>query len=235
MGRPRITVPCAMLLVALAMGVFHSSAPVRLTTADMNGDGRPDVWRYSDPSGRLIRIVRDTNFDGRSDVEESYANGRLTKRESDRNFDDRVDLREDFSATTGAHVRSVVDADFDGIADLLVLFDNGRPVHSRWAERAPEGPQLAVPILESPGRDSSNSLRALDDPFASNLRVQADDERTDNVTVVGILSSARPMWAAWRATPHKRSGLVHVATSSFVWASISPTALRGPPSFHTFL
>src|SRR5882672_4543223 len=82
------------------------------------------------PSGALR--TQDKNGDGRPDVHEYYQRGALVRRESDRNFNDRVDLVQEFDPATREHTRSVVDVDFDGRADLLVLFRDGQPVFSKW-------------------------------------------------------------------------------------------------------
>jgi hypothetical protein len=237
MGRSRVAVTASgLLLVVLTMGALHSPATIRLATADLNGDGRPDVWEYSDRGGRPIRIVRDTNFDGRSDVEESYINGHLIRRESDRNFDDRVDLNEDFNSNTGEHVRSVVDADFDGTADLLILFANGRPVYSKWADRAPSAAsRLPIPAATAYGRGASAALWSLDDPFSSTHRFQSDLGSEGSKPVVGILSSTVPTWPASPTHPHRASRPVRLDRSPLVSASISAATPRGPPTSRTLI
>src|SRR6266851_130679 len=68
----------------------------RTRTEDRNRDGRPDVWRSYARDGRVARIAVDTNFDGRSDVEEYYEDGALVRRESDRDFNDQIDLVQEF-------------------------------------------------------------------------------------------------------------------------------------------
>src|SRR5436853_1748343 len=98
-----------------------------------NRDGRPDSWRLYDARGALIEFSIDTNFDGRWDIRERYTSGMLLRRDLDRNFDDRVDLVEYFDPDRQEHNRSILDTGFDGHADLLVLFENGHPVYSRWA------------------------------------------------------------------------------------------------------
>src|SRR5262245_46237318 len=110
--------------------LWFSSGSTR--TEDLNRDGRPDVWRAYGRDGRIASVAVDTNFDGRSDVEELYENGVLVRRQTDRDFDDQVDLIQDFDPATRQIVRSVTDVNADGVADLLVLFDNGTPVFSKW-------------------------------------------------------------------------------------------------------
>jgi len=124
----------AVCTAVASVSVWATVGHVR--TPDRNGDGRPEEWRFYDAGGEIVRVDADTNHDGRSDRQEYYAHGALVRRESDRNFDGRIDLVEDF-AGAAVHVRSVVDVDFDGAADLLVIFQNGRPVFSAYAPRTP--------------------------------------------------------------------------------------------------
>jgi hypothetical protein len=223
------------MLLVFAMGALQSPASFRLTTADVNGDGRPDVWQYFDQRGQLVRVIRDTNYDGRSDVEESYVDGRLARRESDRNFDDRVDLREDFNSSTGEHTRSVVDADFDGTADLVVLFADGRPVYSRWAERPSAYAQVPITAVASVRRHAGDGLRSLDDPFDSSGRFQAREDRPERLAVGGTLSTTGATWPARSVAPYTRSESVLPLRPFFARASLSPATLRGPPAFRALI
>jgi hypothetical protein len=129
-------------------------------TEDRNGDRRPDVWRIYNRQGQLSEVVLDTNFDGRADVFEYYEGGVLVRRQSDRDFNDQVDLVEEFDPTTRGRVRSVEDVDYDGTADLLVLFQGGRPVFSEWA---PEG--TPAPASDARSRTSRTAPRTADDPL----------------------------------------------------------------------
>jgi hypothetical protein len=138
------------------------SAIGRMQTEDTNHDGRPDIWRYYDARGELTHISIDTNFDGHPDREEQYSRGSLWRRETDRNFDERVDLVEEFDPATHEHLRSTVDVDFDGRADLRVLFADGRPVHSEWAKPVAEAARRDASVASSP----ADGLMALFDPFS---------------------------------------------------------------------
>jgi hypothetical protein len=164
----------AGMLLVLVCATLHSSEGISMRTTDVNGDGRPDVWRYYDSRGTLIRVDTDSNFDGQPDVVESYVNGHLIRRASDRDFDGRVDQIDEFDVQSGAHVRSVVDADFDGTADLLILFANGQPVFSAWSssygKASPGG--IASGGSRDPRRGSE--LWSLDDPFSTAHRLRAD-------------------------------------------------------------
>jgi hypothetical protein len=163
-----------VLLCASAASVSQWSSPRRVTE-DRNGDGRPDVWRTYDRQGRLVEVAVDTNFDGRSDVHEHYEGGALVRREVDRNFDDRVDLVQQFDYASHDQVRAVEDVDYDGTADLLVLFQEGHAVFSKWAHRAT--PAMATgssaPNPEVAPRTADDPLTPFDDPFQDDLAVSA--------------------------------------------------------------
>jgi hypothetical protein len=133
----RLALAVAALICGLTLTVSLWTPGELVRTEDQNHDGRPDVWRYYDRHGRLDRVDVDTNFDGRADRRTFYRDGILTRTETDRNFDNQIDLIEEFDLLGREHIRSVVDANFDGTADLLVLFQNGQPVHSEWRTPPP--------------------------------------------------------------------------------------------------
>ena len=142
----------------------------RVSTDDRNGDGRPDVWWTYDRQGRVVEKAVDSNFDGRSDVREYYLGGQLVRRESDRNFDDRIDLVEDFDATTHQHTRSVADSDFDGTADLLVLFKDNRPVFSKQVPRWVRGRTAKGRLIAA--RRGDAPLAQFADPFTGDITLR---------------------------------------------------------------
>src|SRR5579871_3295216 len=167
----RVTVWVAVVLCVVfgaTLGAIGLWMPVRdVATLDQNGDGRADVWRHFDRHGQLVEIDVDTNFDGQPDLEEYYDRGTLVRRESDRNFNGQADLIEEFDAVTHTQTRSVIDIDFDGSADLLVLFHDGRPI---FTERA--RPARAVATAEPVINPRAGHLVPLFDPFDSDLSVR---------------------------------------------------------------
>ncbi len=200
------------------------------STDDRNGDGRPDVWRTYDQAGHLIEVAVDSNFDGRSDVHEYYTGGDLVRRESDRNFDDRVDLVEEFDATTHVPVRATVDTDFDGTADVLTLFEDGRPVYSVRAtsgQRAHVEHQQAGTVRRP---DGQSPIRAFKDPFAADTTVRSPRSMADSL----ILASTIP--AVFTATPPVvASAALHsrfwpLAAQRLRGRTIVVPAPRGPPA-----
>jgi hypothetical protein len=228
----------AMLtLSACASAILTSCSHVeRVLTEDVNRDGRPDAWRVYGPDGHLTEVARDTNLDGRPDVREYYDRGALVRRESDRNFNDQIDLVEDFDAVTGEHVRSVIDLDDDGCADLLVLFQNARPVFVEYAARRPVAPAIRPRSMVGRAPVGDSSLRPLDDPFRGDLVVRSAHRAVGSPTlvslsIVGSTPPARRRILAW-LVPASR---VAVDPSPLgETADLLPGSPRGPPPL-TFL
>ena len=215
-----LTLAC---IVAVAMSVWPSAIG-RLQTEDTNHDGRPDIWRYYDARGELTHVTIDSNFDGHPDREEEYRHGSLSRRDTDRNFDHRVDLVEDFDPSTHEHVKSTVDADFDGRADLLVLFQDGRPVHSEWAK----------PVIGSGPIDAASPpgdrLIALVDPFdqSAAFGVPQLTRATDTIPVgVDGLVVGGPNLFGEALPRHARASLTDRAPRAIAFSPASP---RAPPS-----
>jgi hypothetical protein len=229
-----VGVSCVVACATVATISVSPEAP-RVRTEDRNRDGRPDLWRHYDRTGRLTEVIVDSNFDGRSDIQEFYdSRGAILRRESDRNFNGQVDLVEEFDPTTHKHARSVVDVDFDGRADLLVLFRDGQPVFSK---KAPS-PTPSAGQRHSVGeqrwqiiRYDSESLAPLADPFRS------------ETTVRQVLTSSESIGSAVLSTagglPRDRAGIASPAFFAAGFAvndlapslsvPLSPRAPRGPP------
>jgi hypothetical protein len=222
---------CAILCAAgLVISVWPSSLDIR--TEDHNRDGRPDVWRVYNSRGQVATVSVDTNFDGRSDVQEYYDGGALVRRESDRDFNDQIDLVQEFDATTRLSVRSVSDVDFDGAADLLVLFESGRPVFSRWTNRpSPAADESRARPAALPARLGNDRLGALEDPFAGDLAVRAVQGSPGPGDYVGTAQSG----GLPRAGEHLASPFAsvprHVDREITLPASVAviPHSPRGPP------
>jgi hypothetical protein len=159
----------------------------RIQTGDENGDGRPDLWRRYDAHGHLTEIDRDTNFDGSPDIQEYFRSGVLVRRESDRNFNGQTDLVEEFDPGTQAKTRSVVDIDYDGTADVLELFRDGRPVFSR---RIGDRKDAARPPNPSAARQRDGvQLAELVDPSESDTSVRDARIASSEDDVVGLSTS----------------------------------------------
>src|SRR5262245_32445383 len=168
---------CLAITLSLAACLLAAFAAVSLPsgrafTEDRNHDGRPDVWRSYNADGQLVSIALDTNFDGRSDINEFYDNGALIRRELDRDFNSQVDLVQEFDPATRQIVRSISDIDADGVADVLLLFQDGQPVYSKWAHRHAYAASGAFGAVASTTAAGQQPLAALSDPFSGDLAVK---------------------------------------------------------------
>lgn len=202
-------------------------------TEDWNRDGRPDVWRFYTPDARLTRVVVDSNFDGRSDEDEQYVNGARVRRTVDRNFDDRVDLSEDFDSATHDASRQVIDVDFDGTADVLILRQSDQPVFEKWADRsgAAETAHPSSPTASDPERGATAALVTFADPFRADEAVRAliptaDESSTARVSPAVLILGGPDT----RALAPAQSGPWALYDAHLSSDPISARDTRGPPS-----
>ena len=233
----------ALVLVCavIGAGTWGPSAGSLSRTEDRNHDGRPDVWRFYDARGRLVEIARDTNFDGRSDRQEYYdADGNLIRLEVDRNFDDRVDVVEEFDPSSHERLWSVVDVDFDGTADLLVLFQHGQPVFSTWAGLKPAHPAGGWSLapkstLGAAGVASEGvpgPLASMADPFDSDSAFHGPPAEPWTHLALVLSSTAKLPGTPAGGTPALEASTGYCpgprATAS---RALAPSLTRGPPTF----
>lgn len=94
---------------------------------DVNGDKRPDIIRYYDETGRLIRQEEDSRLDGRLDTWTFHEAGRAVRKESDTNGDGKVDLWA-FYDGAGNIVRTEADSDSDNHRDHVIVYAQGEMV-----------------------------------------------------------------------------------------------------------
>lgn len=91
---------------------------------DLNGDGRIDVAREYDESGRLVLEAMDLDFDGQLDQVNHYdAKGKIVRKERDLNSDGRADLWHYFEQ--GQLVRKERDNNGDGKIDYWEYWEEG--------------------------------------------------------------------------------------------------------------
>jgi hypothetical protein len=95
--------------------------------ADFDFDGTWDMVAVYDPkTGKLAEVERDTDFDGKFDVKETYdASGNLASVKRDRNGDGQPDLWEQYKDTILLAI--LYDDDFDGKVDRRDEIPGARP------------------------------------------------------------------------------------------------------------
>jgi hypothetical protein len=153
-------------LVCVALSALTGAVPFTVLADGLSAKTRTRSgveWRRYDARAGLIERQLDTNGDGRPDVTEYYRDGALLRRDSDRDFNGVTDLVEDFDAATAQPVRSIIDEDYDGIADVLVLFRDSKAV---VVERAPASHARAV-------ERRGSGLVSLRNPFATRRAIDA--------------------------------------------------------------
>jgi hypothetical protein len=177
----------AAALVCVVVCACGGAFPGALRAEPLRAHSRHDgatVWSRYDARGALAERQLDTNGDGRPDVIEYYRGGALLRRDSDRNFNGVTDLVEDFDEITQEPVRSIVDQDYDGTADLLLLYRNGEAVVS---ERAPAGHDRRT---ESVRQDRSTALVSLRNPFAATRAFDSSAVSAPRETWIGPAPTA---------------------------------------------
>jgi hypothetical protein len=217
----------SVVACAAMTGVSAWSVAGRLLTFDRNGDGRPDVWRWYDAHGECAQVAVDTNFDGRPDVQEYYRGGKLVRRELDRNFDSRIDLVEEFTGATEEHFRTVVDTDHDGTADLLVLFEQGKPVLTKRLAATTQG----IPtVLPSSVTEPSNqvALIPLADPFRVDTAMRALELPRATMSIA-LAASGMPYERANFARPSSSERIDAPLTKALIGNRALTPEPRGPP------
>ena len=95
---------------------------VEITPVDLNGDGKPDQWKVS-ASGRVVRVERDLNFDGRVDAY-LYTNdaGEVFEEEFDLDVDGVVDVINYYRQ--GVLTRKEMSVDFTGDITIIKYYDS---------------------------------------------------------------------------------------------------------------
>lgn len=78
-----------------------------LESIDINNDGKTDQRIYS-KNGIVQYVVRDLNFDGKTDITEFYDEA-------------------------GRHTRDEIDLDYDGICDLIVSYEDEKPLKKEFS------------------------------------------------------------------------------------------------------
>jgi hypothetical protein len=202
-------------------------------------DGQPEVWE-SHPDVDESVVAFDTNLDGRPDERLHYRNGDLVSLEADSDFDNRVDIVEEFDPITHEVVRSLIDVDEDGRADVLVLRQDGQPVFEKWAhqiaprENAWISERRATTVFTSPANPLSDDsdLIPLADPFTGDLAVRsAHSSRPASRDGLLSTSGGLPLPATVISCARSSVSVRESAFHSPLPSAFVPTSPRGPPMF----
>ncbi len=216
----------ALIVGVSAVAVAGAQHRARTWTQDRNGDGRADVWYRTDPSGERLLVQIDSNFDGRPDIQEYYDRGNLLRRELDRDFNNQIDMVEEFDPVTHQPVRSIIDVDLDGTADLLVLFQDGRPAYSKVSAAGMRTATARTSLAPFEG----GALVALKDPFASDTAVRNTRTFSPGPRCVGLSTSGGMAAEGMRVgAPAAARRQAAPATHAISPASSLPFSSRAPP------
>jgi hypothetical protein len=177
----------------------------------------------SDARGAIVERRFDTNGDGRPDVVEYYRNGALLRRVSDRNFNGVTDLVEDFDAVTQQRVRSIVDQDYDGTADVLLLYRDGEPVVSERAS-SPETEHARTQV-----RRDSTVLVSLRNPFSNRRAFESFALGVPRDAWIGPTAAGLTVSAARLPAPAASLTSLPRAIAPALNADRSLRSPRGPP------
>jgi hypothetical protein len=89
--------------------------------SDLNADGKIDVVRLYDVKAQPTSETVDLDFDGKKDVVRSFTEGKLVREAFDMNLDGQPDLTKYFE--DGALIRKEQDSKLDGKVDYWEYFD----------------------------------------------------------------------------------------------------------------
>lgn len=97
----------------------------RVSTYDLNKDGKDDVWRLYKGDAMTCKQV-DFDHDGRKDWMVAYdAAGKILYQKADFDYDGKFDMAAVFDPATGQRTEVERDTDFDGKMDIKELYTNG--------------------------------------------------------------------------------------------------------------
>ena len=89
--------------------------------SDLNADGKIDMVRLYDVKARPTQETVDLDFDGNKDVVRTFEDGKLVREAFDMNLDGKPDLTKFFE--DGALIRKEQDSKLDGKVDYWEYFD----------------------------------------------------------------------------------------------------------------
>ena len=149
--------------------------------ADLNHDGKPELYTYYDASGQLRR--REAMYEASEAISaiEYYEGGKLVRRELDTSGQRRVDTWDTFDPATGKRVKRERDTNGDGKVDqwwtwdgdkLTIAMDknsDGQPDPDATLVTGPNGQLISVSALDA-GLDSGPAAPAADAALPDSIK-----------------------------------------------------------------
>lgn len=120
---------CLILVIVLGLVLLSKvlphrnslpNVPVRepgeiVNELDTNDDGNIDVWFFTDQDTVPVRMIRDTDFDGKPDSWDHFKNGQTFLAQEDRDHDGRIDFI----------ILDIYDMEENNIRQVLLLLEEG--------------------------------------------------------------------------------------------------------------
>lgn len=109
--------------VTIAAGSWNNEKTIQVTRGvlDADRDGVPEQIRFFEPGSMLLlRLEQDSNFDGKLDIWNTYANGELVARVRDTSGDGNADVWEQYEGNR--MTQRTIDRDQDGVADAFYVY-----------------------------------------------------------------------------------------------------------------
>ena len=101
---------------------------------DMNFDGKTDLWQYPNESGDIVEEEMDLDLDGEVDLIAYYKDGVVSRKEMSVNFDDRFTIVKVYNKK-GNLLKVMRDKDGDGVTDIWEFYnESGERDRVAWDE-----------------------------------------------------------------------------------------------------
>ena len=142
--RPRTVLLAVAMLAGIPCGPFASAragslsfgtealshdtthGPMSIAATDLNHDGKPELFEYFDPSGKIRRREHMYDDTGAVSQIETYENGKLIRRDLDSRGQHRIDTIDHFDPVTGKRIKRERDDNGDGKVDQWWSFHDDR-------------------------------------------------------------------------------------------------------------
>jgi len=121
-----------MAPVTIVAGSWDNEVAIEVTRGVLDADrnGVPEQIRFFDSDSMLLlRLEQDSNFDGKLDIWNTYADGELSARVRDTNGDENADVWERYE--DDRMIDRTIDRDHDGVADAFYVYGGGILVAER--------------------------------------------------------------------------------------------------------